>query len=93
MGKKLNKYREENKDKMVVGFCLELKFLQELFNRDFNFFVSFIENNRIFFNNIDVSSLQQAIQDFNSSFINFTNLIYSDVDFSELHCDYHKDFY
>lgn len=93
MGKKLNKYREENKDKMVVGFCLELKSLQELFNRDFNFFVSFIENNRIFFNNIDVSSLQQAIQDFNSSFINFTDLIYSDVDFSELHCDYHKDFY
>ena len=93
MGKKLNKYREQNKDKMIIGFCLELKFLQELFDKDFSFFISFIDKNSCFFNNIDVSSLQQAIQDFNSSFINFTNLIYSDVDFNELHCDYHKDFY
>lgn len=93
MGKKLNKYREQNKDKMIIGFCLELKFLQELFDKDFRFFISFIDKNSCFFNNIDVSSLRQAIQDFNSSFINFTNLIYSDVDFNESHCDYHKDFY
>lgn len=93
MGKKLDKYREQNKDKMIIGFCLELKFLQELFDKDFGFFISFIDENICFFNNIDVSSFKQAIQDFNSSFINFTNLIYSDVDFNELHCNYHKDFY
>ena len=93
MGKKLNEYREQNKDKMVVGFCLELKFLQELMDRDFNYFVSFIEKNQCFFNHIDICSLQEAIQSFDNSFIDFTNLIYSDVDFNELHCGYHKDFY
>ena len=93
MGKNLNEYREQYKDKMIIGFCLELKFLQELLDKDFNFFISFIDKNTCFLNNIDVSSLKQAIEDFNNSFINFTDLIYSDVDFNESHCDYHKDFY
>ena len=93
MGKKLDEDREQNREKMIIGFCLELKFIQNLLSRDFNLFVSFIENNRGFFNNMDVTSLEHAIQDFHSSFINFTDLIYSDVDFRELYCNYHKDFY
>ena len=93
LGYKLDKLRKDNRDNIVIGLCLELKFLQSLFDRDFDYLISFIDSNIDFFNNLDVLCIKQSINNFNNLFINFTDLIYKDFDKNETYCLYHKDFY
>lgn len=93
MGKKLNEYREENKDKMVIGFCLELLFRQSSITHDLRDFISFIKDNSFFINSLDLSLFFQGIESFNSLFLYYTDNIYNDVDPNETHCAYYKDFY
>ena len=55
--------------------------------------ISFLEDNRNFFTNIDICNITQGLDSFIELFYNFTDLIFKDVDFEESYCQYHKDFY
>lgn len=93
MGKKLNQYKEQNKEKMIIGFCLELKSLQEFISKDLDLFISFIEDNENFFNNLDIRNFTTGIENIKNFFDNFTDLIYNDIDKYDKYMAYHKDFY
>lgn len=93
MGKKLDKYRHENFENMKVGFLLELGFRQNSISEQLRNFIIFIESNENFLNKIDLSCMTQGIDNFIDLFYNFTDLVFKDVDFNEIHCKYHKDFY
>lgn len=93
MVKKIDEYRKQNKDKMIVGFCLELKSLQEFISKDLDLFISFIEENENFFNNLDIRNFTTGIENMKCFFDNFTDLIYNDVDKDDKYMAYHRDFY
>lgn len=93
MGKKLDKYRHKNFENMKVGFLLELGFRQNSISEQLRNFIIFIESNENFLNKIDLFCITQGIDNFIDLFYNFTDLVFKDVDFNEIHCKYHKDFY
>lgn len=93
MGKKLEKYRQENFDNMKIGFLLELGFRQNVVNEQLKNFIVFLEDNQKFLEKIDLHCMTNGIDNFINLFYNFTDLIFKDVDFNEVHCKYHKDFY
>lgn len=93
MGKKLEKYRQENFDNMKIGFLLELGFRQNSINEQLRNLISFFEENKIFFTKIDLPCITQGIDNFIDLFYNFTDLVFKDVDTNEVHFKYHKDFY
>ena len=93
MSENLEKFKDENKDNMLVGFCLELKFMQSLINQQIRNLISFIEDNSKFFNKIDLYVLNEGLDSLIDVFTFYTDLIYNDVDFNEIHCKFHKDFY
>ena len=93
MGEKLDKYRNDNIDKLIVGFCLDLKFRQEFFENSFKDFVEFLNSNSEFLKSIDLHTFSQGIENILEIFMNYTDLIYNDVDIDEKYCTFHKDFY
>lgn len=93
MGKKLEKLKSDNFENMKVGFLLELKFNQDLLNDYCKKFILFLNDNHKFFKSIDLCSVTQAIDSFYILFLNFTDLLYKDVDPSDLYCKFYKDFY
>lgn len=93
MSNELEKERQENFNNMKIGFLLELWFRQNMISEQLRTFIVFLEDNKDFFKNIDLSCMVQGISDFIGLFYSFTDLIFRDVDFDEVHCKYHKDFY
>lgn len=93
MGKLLDKQKNDNFDKIKIGFLLELVFRQTSLNEQARSLISFLEDNRNFFTNIDICNITQGLDSFIELFYNFTDLIFKDVDFEESYCQYHKDFY
>ena len=93
MGKKLEKFKNDNFENMKVGFLLELLFRQNSINEQLSNFIDFLKDNNKFLSNIDSSCLIQGIDNFNDLFYNFTDLIFFNVDKSEKFCEYHKNFY
>lgn len=93
MGKLLDKQKNDNFDKMKIGFLLELVFRQNSLNEQARSLISFLEDNQKFFTNIDICNITQGLDSFIELFYNFTGLIFKDVDFEETYCQYHKDFY
>lgn len=93
MGKLLDKQKNDNFDKMKIGFLLELVFRQNSLNEQARSLISFLEDNQNFFTNIDICNIAQGLDSFIELFYNFTGLIFKDVDFEETYCQYHKDFY
>ena len=63
MGKLLEKWREENKDKIKIGACLELTFLFENLESDFNRIIEFIKDNSKLLNNQMEYTLTKSIED------------------------------
>lgn len=93
MGKKLEKFKNDNFENMKVGFLLELSFRQNSINEQLSNFIDFLKDNNKFLSNIDSFCLIQGIDNFNNLFYNFTDLIFFNVDKSEKFCKYHKNFY
>lgn len=93
MGKKLEKERQKNFQNVKIGFLLELKFRQDFINEQLSNFIVFLEDNSKFLTKIDLHCITHGIDNFNDLFYNFTDLIYTDVDFNEVYCKFHKDFY
>lgn len=93
MGENLDKIKKENFDNMKIGFLLELGFRQNSINEQINMFKDFLQENVEFLNVVDIHCLDAGLDNFSDLFLNFTDLIFKDVDFYEKHCIYHKDFY
>lgn len=93
MGKLLDKQKNDNFDKMKIGFLLELVFRQNSLNEQARSLISFLEDNQKFFTNIDICNITQGLDSLIELFYNFTGLFFKDVDFEETYCQYHKDFY
>lgn len=89
----LKKIKEENFENMKIGFLLELWFRQCSFSEELKKFISFLEDNKQFLTIIDLHCITQVINNINDMFTNSTDLIFYDVDFNEIYCKYHKDFY
>lgn len=84
---------EANKDNIVIGLCLEFKFLQELLSDDLGKITSFIEDNKEYFNFLTPETLLSGISSFNSLFYSFTDVVFYDLDNSEKFLHYHKDYF
>lgn len=93
MGKKLEKFKKDNFENMKIGFLLELGFKQEEINLQLKNFIEFLKENKEFLKNVDLYCLTESIENFSDLFLNFTDVIYKDVDFNEIHCKYHKKFF
>lgn len=93
MGNNLEKFKKDNIENVKVGFLLELGFKQEEIHSQLKNFISFLEDNKNFLRNVDLYCLTESIENFSDLFLNFTDVIYKDVDFNEIHCKYHKKFF
>jgi hypothetical protein len=93
MGKLLEKWREENKDKIKIGACLELTFLFENLESDFNRIIEFIKDNSKLLNNQMEYTLTKSIEDTVCLTDNYIEIILSDIDKDENFCKYHSKYY
>lgn len=93
MGKLLDKHRDENIDKIRVGACLELIFLFDRFKYDFINIKTFITENSKFLNNQSEYTLNKNLDDLETIFYNYVDIILADIDKNEEFCEYHSKYY
>lgn len=93
MGKKLDKYRKDNIDKIKIGACLELTFLFDRFENDFNSIKEFITKNSNLLNYQTEYTLNKNFDDIQCILDNNVDIILSDIDNTEEFCNYHSKYY
>lgn len=93
MGKILDKHREENIDKMRIGACLELTFLFDRFENDFNKIKEFITENVKLLNNQTEYTINKNFEDIQCILDNNVDMILADIDKTEEFCKYHSKYY
>lgn len=89
----LEKYKNENIDKIRIGSCLELYLLQDYFLTGFDKVISFLDTNSNLLNNQHLDILRKQIIFNKELFNNTINIISSDIDKEEKFCEYHSNFY
>lgn len=93
MGKLLDRQREENIDKIRIGACLELTFLFDRFENDFEKIKEFITNNSKLLNNQTEYTINKNFEDIQSILDNYVDIILADIDKNEEFCKYHSKYY
>lgn len=93
MGKLLDKYREENIDKIRVGACLELTFLFDRFKNDFEKIKEFITDNSKLLNNQTEYTINKNFDDIQCILDNNVDMILADIDKTEEFCKFHSKYY
>ena len=93
MGKNLQNEKEKNFNNMKVGFLLETGFRQERICEELKDLIVFFEDNKEFYNSLDVFNFTSGIDNFIDLFYNFTDIVFTDVDPNEDYCKFHSDFY
>ena len=93
LGKNLDKLKNDNIDKIKIGFCLELTFLFDNIENDILRFKNFISDNELFFNNQSVYTLNKNITDIQSILDNHVDIVLADVDKDEKFCEYSSKYY
>lgn len=93
MGKKLEEIRKDNLENIKIGFFLEMKFRQDFILKNLKEFQFFLEDNKIFMNDIFLCSMVDNIKNFSSLFSGLIDIPLSFLDVNEDFCKYHKDFY
>ena len=93
MGKKLDKYKEDNIDKIKIGACLELTFLFDRFEHDFNDIKEFITKNSNLLNYQTEYTLNKNFDDIKCILYNNIDIILADIDNTEEFCSYHSKYY
>ena len=92
MGTNIDNFKLQNKDKLVIGSCIELEFILDDFSSVFNHLQIFLNNYKNLFN-FDISNLSQHYQFiFNSISTDICNLS-SLIDCEEKHCDFMLRYY
>lgn len=93
MGKLLDKQREDNIDKIRVGACLELTFLFNRFETDFDKIKEFIKSNANLLNNQTEYTINKNFEDIQCILDNNIDMILADIDKTEKFCEYHSKYY
>lgn len=93
MGKKLEKYKKNNIDKIKIGSCLELTFLFENIENDICRLKKFIETNEKYLNNQSVYTITKNIDDIQSILYNHIDIVLADIDKKEKFCEYCIKYY
>lgn len=93
MGEILDKNRKENIYKMRIGACLELTFLFDRFEDDFNTIKEFIKENVKLLNNQTEYTINKNFEDIQCILCNNVDIILADIDKTEAFCEYHSKYY
>lgn len=93
MGKLLDKQRNENIDKVRIGACLELIFLSDRFENDFDKIKEFIVDNSNLLNNQTEYTINKNFEDIQCILYNNVDMILSDIDKTEEFCKFHSRYY
>lgn len=93
MGKLLDKDRLDNVDKIRIGACLELTFLFDRFENDFDKIKEFITDNSKLLNNQTEYTINKNFEDIQSILDNNVDIILADIDKNEEFCKYHSKYY
>lgn len=93
MGKLLDKQREENIDKIRVGACLELTFLFDRFENDFEKIKEFITDNSKLLNTQTEYTINKNFDDIQCILNNNVDMILADIDKTEEFCKFHSKYY
>lgn len=93
MGKLLDKQREFNIDKIKVGACLELTFLFDRLENDFENIKKFIMDNSKLLNNQSEYIINKNFDDIQCILDNNIDMILADIDKTEEFCKFHSKYY
>lgn len=93
MGKSLDIQREINIDKIKVGACLELTFLFDRFENDFENIKKFITDNSKLLNNQTEYTINKNFDDIQCILDNNVDMILADIDKTEEFCKFHSKYY
>lgn len=93
MGKKLEKYKNSNIDKIKIGSCLELTFLFDNIEKDIGRLKEFISLNEKYLNNQSVYTLNKNLEDIQSILDNHIDIVLADIDKKEKFCEYCIKYY
>lgn len=93
MGKKLEKHRNENKENIRIGVCIEFNLLFDNIEKDFERLKNYLEDNEEFLNNqMPYNFLKQL--DASLELIDSTlELLICDIDKEEHYCKYLPRYY
>lgn len=80
MGKKLEKYKRNNNDKIRIGSCIELFLLLNNFYSDFDKITSFLEDNEFLLRNQNKFTINKQMSDIKGVLINNIDIILNDID-------------
>ena len=93
MGKLLDKQREENIGKIRICACLELTFLFDRFENDFENIKEFITDNSKLLNNQTEYTINKNFDDIQCILDNNVDMILADIDKTEEFCKFHSKYY
>lgn len=93
MSKFLEEKRNENREKIKIGCCLELWFWSTRIKKDFDEIKKFLTVNNSFLQNQNVESLIEMTDNLSCFIDHFVDLISSDIDKEEKFCEFYSDFY
>lgn len=93
MGNLLDKEIEKNIDKIKVGACLELTFLFDRFENDFEKIKEFITDNSKLLNNQKEYTINKNFDDIKCILYNNLDMILDDIDKTEEFCKFHSKYY
>lgn len=93
MGKLLDRQKAENIDKIRIGACLELTFLFDRFENDFEKIKEFITDNSKLLNNQTEYTINKNFDDIQCFLYNNVNMILADIDKTEEFCKFHSKYY
>lgn len=87
------KNKQENVDKLKIGFCVEVDCLINCINSDISLLKQVISDNKFLFNEHDLPIIDELLRCLSDNSFNCGGVISSYVDKEETYCNYCSKYY
>lgn len=82
------KNKQENIDKLKIGFCIEVNCLINCIISDISVLRDFVSDNEFLFNSKDLFVVDKLLRSLSDNSFNCGSVVCSFVDKEEIYCDY-----